>query len=223
MPWRIKKTGYRVWISEIMLQQTQVKTVIPYYKRWMKRFPSLASLAKAKEQEVLKMWEGLGYYSRAKNILKTAVLLTAEKKNIPREKEQLLLLPGIGPYTAAAIASLAFGEVEPVIDGNVERVISRLYDYHAEIKTSTAQAWLHQTLMKNIPPKNPSDFNEGLMELGATQCLPGQPDCTTCPLQSSCQAYGENTVAQLPKGIKRTKIIPKYLNIYLLKKKERSP
>jgi len=190
MPWRSNRTAYRVWISELMLQQTRVDTVRPYFRRWMRRFPSLRVLSKASLQDVLKQWEGLGYYARARNAHKTANLLVNEcHGRFPKQSEELRRLPGIGPYTAAAIASLVFGEAIAVVDGNVTRVLSRLFAFDQEIQRSSArqqiQTWADQLLIAD----KAGMFNEAMMELGATVCLPRDPACRKCPLRTCCQAH----------------------------------
>lgn len=200
MPWRSNRTAYRVWISELMLQQTRVDTVRPYFQAWMKRFPSLRALAAAPLQDVLKQWEGLGYYARARNAHRAATFLVQERGGrFPRTSSALRELPGIGPYTAAAIASLAFGEPVAVLDGNVMRVLSRLVACPDDIGSSTTrramQAWADQLLIE----EQPGACNEAWMELGATICLPRNPDCSGCPLRACCRARAEGDPEQYPK------------------------
>ncbi len=194
LPWRSAPPGardpYAVWVSEIMAQQTRLTVVVDYFNRWMARFPTLESLARADQQEVLKLWEGLGYYSRARNLHKAAQLLTCEHAgDLPRTRRELLRLPGIGEYTAGAILSLAYGLPEPAIDGNVRRVFSRLWDIEDRIDTPAAQkkiASLARNLVEASP--QPAAANEALMELGALLCRPRNPLCKDCPLQSSCMS-----------------------------------
>jgi len=188
LPWRKNRSAYRVWLSELMLQQTRVDTVVGYYRRFLRRFPSLNALAAAPLDDVLKQWEGLGYYARARNLHKAAKVVKEQHGGrFPRTAAELRTLPGIGPYTAAAIASLAFGEDVAVVDGNVIRVLARLMAYDVEVSTAPAkrqfQGWADQLL----PPGRAAAFNEAMMELGATVCLPnGAPRCDVCPLRKVC-------------------------------------
>jgi A/G-specific adenine glycosylase len=182
LPWRRSKDPYRVWVSEIMLQQTQVAAVIPYYERFLRRFPTVRALARAPLQEVLKMWEGLGYYARARNLHRAARTI----RKWPRTAQAWRLLPGVGPYTAAAIASICFGEPVPVWDGNVRRVLCRLLGRESTMPSD----W--------IPRETPGDFNQALMELGQRICTPRRPDCPSCPLRRRCLARRRNMVDRLP-------------------------
>lgn len=194
LPWRDNPTPYRVWISEIMLQQTTVAAVIPYFEKWMAKFPTLEDVAKATEEEVMQVWQGLGYYSRALNILKAAQII--QEKGWPLSTFGLKLLPGIGPYTAGAIASLALQISTPCVDGNIERVYSRLTaDAHPKPQLNT-RAWDWAKL--NLSKTRAGDWNQALMELGATICRPKNPLCETCPLAGSCQANKEGTQDQYP-------------------------
>ncbi len=199
LPWRESYDPYQVWISEIMLQQTQVVTVLPYFERWMKLFPTVQKLAAADQDEVLKAWEGLGYYSRARNLHKAAQQICKEHHGkIPQTADELRTLPGIGPYTCGAILSIAFNKETPILDGNVVRLLTRLYDV-AQSPTDTQvkkELWrLSETL---IPHGNARDFNQAMMEFGALHCTPKNPSCESCPLQGSCQAYSEGTVDKRP-------------------------
>jgi len=200
LPWRKDYAPYQVWISEIMLQQTQVATVLPYFKRWMNRFPSIQDLAAASEDEVLKHWEGLGYYSRARNLHKAAKQMTS----IPSVKKDLLAIPGIGPYTAGAILSIAYEQDEALVDGNVIRVLSRLYKDEENTRLKTQRFW---SLAESALPKGQArEFNQGLMELGALICTPKSPKCEQCPVASSCQAKAAGIETQLPnRGPKQVK------------------
>ena len=187
MPWRSNRTPYRVWISELMLQQTRVDQATPYFHRFMKRFPSLKSLAEASQEDVLKMWEGLGYYSRARNLHKAAQLIVTEHKGrFPSTAEEIIKLPGIGSYTTAAIGSLAFNMDLAVLDGNVIRVLSRLFAYDKDARSTTAKKELQQMADELLVAGAAGDFNESMMELGATVCMPKNPDCSTCPLSRCC-------------------------------------
>ena len=201
LPWRENTDPYPVWISEIMLQQTRVEAVKPYFERWMSAFPDLPSLANASEPEVLKLWEGLGYYSRVKNIHKTAKHIMDKIAGVfPSTYEELRNLPGIGEYTAGAVGSIAFQLTVPCVDGNVLRVVTRLTATDSDITTSAAKKLLTGWVSKIIPVERPGDFNQAMMELGAVVCLPnGQPRCEICPLAFLCEAYHQNRIAEFPK------------------------
>ena len=189
MPWRGAKDPYAIWVSEIMLQQTQVQTVIPYYERWMRAFPNVTALAEASEDGVLKLWEGLGYYSRVRNLQKAAKKIVGEHGgHFPETFEAVLALPGIGRYTAGAITSIAFGLPYPVLDGNVMRVLSRLYAVDESLALSSTQKKLWDLADALLSKKDPGDFNQAMMELGATVCSPKKPSCLLCPLREECLA-----------------------------------
>lgn len=189
LPWREQADPYAVWVSEIMLQQTRVETVIPYYQRWMARFPTVAALAAADQQEVLQFWEGLGYYSRARNLHRAARLIVETSDGlIPDSVEGLRRLPGIGRYTAGAIASIAFGKDEPALDGNVRRVLARVFDIALPVKSPQADRVFETILRTHIPPGQAGDFNQALMDLGASLCAPRSPECSACPLAGLCKA-----------------------------------
>jgi A/G-specific adenine glycosylase len=195
LPWRKKRTPYRVWLSEAMLQQTQVATVIPYFERWLKKFPTVQDLANAPLDDVLKHWEGLGYYRRARNLHKAARIIAIEEKGaFPTSYEGWLELPGIGPYTAAAISSIVNGEKVLVVDGNVKRVAARLFMIKGEVSEKDAKKRLEPFL----PDTKPGDFNESLMELGATLCTPKNPKCLFCPVNEYCKAYQKGQVDKFP-------------------------
>jgi A/G-specific adenine glycosylase len=199
MPWRSNPIPYYVWISEMMLQQTQVDTVIPYFKRFITTFPDVFSLASADQEKVLKCWEGLGYYSRARNLHKAAkAIVETRGSQIPSTFEDLQTLPGIGPYCAAAIASIAFEEPVPVVDGNVLRVFTRFWGIFEDIKQPKVRLLLFEKLKPYIQTCKPSDFNQAIMELGALICKPKSPTCLICPLQSECLAYQTQAVHLLP-------------------------
>ncbi len=198
MPWRTTPSPYRIWVSEIMLQQTQVDTVIPYFNRFLRTFPSIKKLAQADTQDVLKAWEGLGYYSRARNLQKAALQITQTGGRIPRNFEDLQTLPGIGPYCAAAIASIAFGEPVPVVDGNVFRVFTRFWGIHDDITKPATRSVLFSRLSPHVKNHNPADFNQAIMELGALVCRPTNPDCTNCPLKPRCIARKNKLTGILP-------------------------
>ena len=200
LPWRERPTPYRVWVSEIMLQQTQVATVQPYFERFMARFPSLEALAAADLQEVLKAWEGLGYYRRARLLHRAAGLVVTTRQGvIPREVAGLRELPGIGAYTAAAIASLAYGQPVPVVDGNVTRVCARLWAIAAAADSASARRQMQSRLGPAIAASaDPAAFNQALMELGALVCRPRDPACPDCPLRQDCEAWRLGRVGEFP-------------------------
>jgi A/G-specific adenine glycosylase len=191
LPWRRSRDPYRVWVSEIMLQQTQIATVIPYYERFLKRFPTVQALARAPLQDVLKRWEGLGYYARARNLHAAAKLI----RRWPRTAAEWRELPGVGEYTAAAIASICFDEPAPVWDGNVRRVVARLLGKEATMPSE----WMSKDA--------PGDFNQAIMELGQTVCTPRNPACAECPVRKPCVAYKKGIVDRLP-AVKKSKAVP---------------
>lgn len=196
LPWRRDHDPYRVWLSEIMLQQTQVNAVIPYYERFLASFPDIQTLAAAPLDRVLKLWEGLGYYSRARNLHKTAQTIAVG--NFPTTAADLMKLPGIGRYTAAAIASICYGEQVAVLDGNVIRVLSRLLDYAEDVTRPAAQSELWKQAERLLDPKYPGDHNQAMMELGRTICRPRNPLCLLCPVRSYCAAFLAGTQALRP-------------------------
>ena len=199
MPWRGTKDPYAVWVSETMLQQTRVETVIPYFRRFMEAFPDIRTLAEADTGMVLKLWEGLGYYQRARNLQKGAQQVTDQfHGSLPRDAEALRRISGIGPYTAGAIASIAFGLPEPAVDGNVIRVISRAFGIRENTGIPSVRRMLSDTVRRVIPPERPGDFNQALMDLGAGICVPGTPDCDLCPLRELCDALAAGDEEELP-------------------------
>ena len=211
LPWRGHRDPYAVWISEIMLQQTRVETVIPYFLRWMGRFQSVAALAASSEQEVLNAWEGLGYYSRARSILKAAQMIVEQYGGIlPQSREELQKLPGLGRYTAAAIASIAFGRDEVVLDGNVKRVLSRCFNFRVAIDTPAGEKLLWQLAEGLLPSGKAGDYNQAVMDLGATICTPRLPKCGKCPVSTLCQANLLGLQAELP-VVSEKKPIPHYI------------
>jgi A/G-specific adenine glycosylase len=189
LPWRNSPDPYAVWVSEIMLQQTRVEAVIPYFERWMERFPTISALAAASEQEVLSVWEGLGYYSRARNLYKAAGIV-AEKYNgnIPRDLAILRSLPGIGRYTVGAIASMAFGQDVATLDANLRRVFARVFNIAEQADSANGEGILWKLAQEHLPKGQAGDYNQALMDLGATICLPRNPRCLLCPLRELCQA-----------------------------------
>lgn len=200
LPWRRTQDGYAVWISEIMLQQTRVAAVIPYYERFLRELPDVAALARVDDDRLHKLWEGLGYYSRAKNLKKAAgEVVSRFGGQMPRSYDALLSLSGIGEYTAGAIASIAFGQSVPAVDGNVLRVYARLFGVSKDIRDPALKKEVRAFLLPIVPAQNPGLFNAALMELGATVCLPnGQPKCGECPISANCVAFRENRTAELP-------------------------
>lgn len=199
LPWRKDKNPYKIWISEVMLQQTRVETVIPYYKRFIKKFPSLLHLANAEEEEVIKAWEGLGYYSRARNLHTAAKEVVAKYRGqMPNTYEEISSLKGVGPYTAGAILSIAFDQKFAAVDGNVLRVAARLFALTDDIKKVATRKKVERLMLAVIPDHAPGDFNQALMELGATVCTPTSPTCLLCPLREVCQGFAKGIQEELP-------------------------
>lgn len=211
LPWRNTGDPYAIWVSEIMLQQTRVETVIPYYSRWLKKFPTINSLAQASQQEVLSTWEGLGYYSRARHLHQAAQIVASDfGGQLPQDTKQLVLLPGIGRYTAGAITSIAFGMGEPVLDGNIRRVLARHFDVQEPAGSSAGEKQLWQLAAENLPPGRAGEYNQALMDLGALICTPRDPTCEACPLSKSCKANQLGVQNQRPVKVSRPEI-PHYL------------
>lgn len=204
LPWRREQDPYKIWVSEIMLQQTRVETVIPYFNRFMEQFPTIESLANADEEAVLKAWEGLGYYSRVRN-LQSAVREVSESYGgtVPADKNQFLALKGVGPYTGGAVLSIAYGLPEPAVDGNVMRVISRILTVWDDIAKPSTRKIFEQAVGTLMYEEDPSSFNQALMELGATICTPTSPSCLLCPVQTHCQAFEEGVQRELPVKTKK--------------------
>ena len=200
LPWRQEPTPYRVWVSEIMLQQTRVSAVMPYFQRWMEALPTIRELAQAEEDTLLKLWEGLGYYNRVRNLQKAANIIMEEYGgNMPSDYATLLKLPGIGEYTAGAISSIAFGQNEVAVDGNVLRVISRMLGSFRDIKDPQTKKEMQQLLHAVLPEGEAGAFNQALMELGATVCLPnGMPQCMLCPWADNCRAHEVGNELMIP-------------------------
>lgn len=207
LPWRENKDPYRVWVSEIMLQQTRVDTVIPYFNRFISWFPTLDDFAEADEEKILKVWEGLGYYSRVRN-LHSAVKEVKESYNsiVPDCPEEISKLKGVGPYTAGAILSIAYGKPEPAVDGNVMRVLSRILLLHDDIAKAKSRKTFEVAVRELIAHDNPAAFNQALMELGALICTPGKPACLLCPVQNHCLAFDSGVQSELPIKIQKKKI-----------------
>lgn len=209
MPWRETKDPYKIWVSEIMLQQTQVQTVIPYYKKWIKRFPDLNTLAAAPEGDVMKHWAGLGYYRRARMLHKAAQEILkqyGEKASLPSTAEELIKLPGIGPYTAGAIASIAFDQKTAILDGNVIRILTRIFGLNDDIAKPKTIQKLWGISKSVLPDKNIGDFNQAMMELGATVCSPKNPNCEICPAKKNCKAFALGAPEDFPVKSNREKI-----------------
>jgi len=209
LPWRRDYSPYQIWIAEMMLQQTQVKTVLPYYHRWMKRFPDIQSVALASAEELLKYWEGLGYYLRVRNIHETAkILVDRYSCELPPDYSQIRALPGIGAYTAGAIMSLAYNESVPAVDGNVKRVFSRFFNITADINSSANLKFLWSKANELMPAGRAREFNQALMELGALICVPKNPACTVCPVVNQCESFKLDVVDARPVRRPGKKITP---------------
>jgi len=215
LPWRETSDPYAIWVSEVMLQQTQVSTVIPYYQRFLSSFPDLKTLAQASEEKVLAHWAGLGYYSRARNLHRGAqFLLKNHQGRFPRSRDEILKVPGIGPYTAGAVLSIAFDLKEPLVDGNVERVFSRYFALNLPTDSPQAKRFFWEKAGALVQLCSSARvFNQGLMELGSLICTKSSPECGRCPLTSSCAAYEKGIVDELPFKQKK----PKYQNLHQLK------
>lgn len=216
LPWRNTENPYHIWLSEIILQQTRVAQGMPYFTAFIEAFPTIFDLAKEDEEQVLKLWQGLGYYSRARNMHKTAQIIAFELNgNFPNNYNDLLKLKGIGEYTAAAIASFAFKQVVPVVDGNVFRVLSRYFNIQTDISSSSAKKEFTRIAKELIPNDKPDVFNQAIMEFGALQCVPKNPNCENCIFNSSCAALQKKKVDQLPIKTKKPKVTNRFFN-YLI-------
>lgn len=213
LPWRNTTNPYHIWLSEIMLQQTRVAQGLPYFLSFTKAFSTVFDLAKADEEKVLKLWQGLGYYSRARNLHTTAKYISDELKGeFPNNYKELIKLKGIGEYTAAAIASFSFNECVPVVDGNVFRVLSRYFNVETDIASTGAKKEFTALAFELIDKKNPALFNQAIMEFGALQCVPKNPNCSICPLHNSCLGFANKKVDLLPVKSKKIKIVNRHLN-----------
>ncbi len=223
LPWRKNSHPYPVWLSEIMLQQTRVAQGMPYFFKFIEAFPTVNDLANAPEEQVLKLWQGLGYYSRARNLHATAKYIAYELNGeFPDNYKDLLKLKGVGDYTAAAIASICYGEAVPVVDGNVYRVLSRYFGIETDISSSSAKAEFRAIAAQHLPPGKASEFNQAMMEFGALQCVPKNPDCANCVFSSGCVAYNTGKVSSLPVKLKKTKVTNRYFNYIVINDKEGS-
>ena len=213
LPWRNTTNPYHIWLSEVILQQTRVAQGLPFYLRFVETFPTVYDLANASEEQVLKLWQGLGYYSRGRNLHKTAQIVAFEYNGtFPKSYSELLKLKGIGTYTAAAIASFSQKEVVPVVDGNVFRVLARYFDVETDISSSSAKKEFTALANEIISKKQPDLFNQALMEFGALQCVPKSPNCSICIFNESCSALQKKKVALLPIKLKKTKVTERFLN-----------
>ncbi|PCH71590.1 MAG: A/G-specific adenine glycosylase [Bacteroidales bacterium] len=222
LPWRETKDPYQIWISEIMLQQTRVATAIDYFNRFLEQFPTIFDLAEAEEQEVLKLWQGLGYYSRARNLHATAKIIQSEYKGVfPNSYNEILKLKGIGLYTAAAIASFAFNLPHAAVDGNVYRVLSRVYGIDKAIDSTDGKKYFQNIADETMGNAQPEIYNQAIIEFGALQCLPRAPKCDTCPLLSNCFAYNNGLIDQLPIKSKQIKTKNRYFYYLFLSCKSR--
>lgn len=222
LPWRENKDPYRIWISEIMLQQTRVEAVKPYFDRFMQELPTVADLAAVEDDRLMKLWEGLGYYNRARN-LKTAAQTIMEEYDgkLPADYEKLLSLKGIGMYTAGAIGSIAFELQVPAVDGNVLRVLSRLWGDYSDILKDKTKKEMGKRILDFMPEDRPGDFNQALIELGATVCVPnGKPNCEQCPWDTVCKAYKENLIENLPVKAKKKPRKIQNKTVFLLETEE---
>ncbi len=220
MPWKGISDPYKIWLSEVMLQQTRVEQGIGYYNRFLDRFPTVDILAKASDNQVFKLWEGLGYYSRCRNLISTAQKVSFEMEGrFPSTREGLLSLKGVGPYTAAAIGSFAFGLPLAVVDGNVFRVLARIFGIQEPIDQPKGKKMLESLAQELLDEKNPAIYNQAIMDFGAVVCKPQQPLCKECPFQKKCIAHQKNAQAVLPRKSKKAKIRNRYLYYLILESK----
>ena len=217
LPWRKTKDPYVIWISEIILQQTKVNQGLPYFNKFIDSFPDINTLAKSNEETILKLWQGLGYYSRARNLHFTAKFIVNELNGVfPNNYDELIKLKGIGKYTAAAISSFAFNEKKAVVDGNVYRILSRYHKIKAPIDSTIGQKLFEQIATDSLPKKNHSLYNQAIMDFGALQCIPKNPNCQCCPLKPKCIAYGEKVVGSFPFKTKKNKIKKRWFNFFVI-------
>ncbi len=218
LPWRGTRDPYRVWVSEIMLQQTRVAAVIPYYERWMVELPDVAALAYAEEERLMKLWQGLGYYSRARNLQRAARTILSDYGGVfPRTYEELIRLSGVGDYTAGAIASIAFDQCVPAVDGNALRIVARVADIREDIMDPKVRRTFRTMVAEAMPKERPGAYNQALMDLGATVCLPnGEPDCARCPVSHLCAAHAGGVEELLPLRRKKAKRRIESMTVYLM-------
>lgn len=217
LPWKGEKDPYKIWLSEIILQQTRAEQGLPYYERFIATYPTIEALAAAPDQEVFKLWQGLGYYSRCRNLLATARQVVAEYGGeFPDQYAQIIKLKGIGPYTAAAIASFAFGSAVPVVDGNVYRVMARYFAEPEPIDTTTGKKKFNELVQSVFDERQPAAFNQAIMDLGASVCTPKQAKCEECFLATGCKAYRQDNVYAFPVKTKKIAVKQRYFNYYIL-------
>ncbi|WP_345126093.1 A/G-specific adenine glycosylase [Hymenobacter antarcticus] len=223
LPWRHTRDPYAIWLSEVILQQTRVAQGLPYYETFLAAYPTVQAMAAAPEAEVLRYWQGLGYYSRARNMHHTAQQVVNEYNgHFPTTYAGLLQLRGVGPYTAAAIASFAFDEAVAVLDGNVYRVLARIFGLHSDIAAPSSRKEFQALADQHIPAATPADFNQAIMEFGALQCTPAKPDCLFCPLQQQCWAFQHGQVALLPVKSKAKASRTRYFHYFVLRHGEQT-
>ena len=221
LPWRLNKDPYSVWLSEIILQQTKIQQGLPYYLRFIERYPDIYSLSDANEQDILKLWEGLGYYSRARNLHKTAKLIVSDYKGMfPTTYSELLTLPGIGKYTASAVSSICFEEKRAVLDGNVFRLLSRYFNIDTPINSSLGIKSFEKLSFELLPKVNIGDHNQALMDFGSTICKPKLAKCDVCVLQDGCSAYSNNKIYLFPVKTKKTKVKIQHFNFLIFLSKD---
>jgi len=219
LPWRDNASPYGIWVSEVMLQQTRVKTVIPYYLRFMETYPTIHDLAREDLEKILKTWEGLGYYARARNLHKAAGIVVRDMDGkVPDEFTRFLSLPGVGDYIGSAVQSIAFGRAHAVVDGNVKRVLARLFCLETPINQNKAHKEFKTLATKLLETNDPGNFNQALMELGALVCAPQSPDCNNCPLAQDCMAFGRKKTDQFPMRIKKKKVPTHHIAVGIVRK-----
>lgn len=218
LPWRETQDPYKIWLSEIILQQTRVAQGLPYYEAFAKTYPTVQALAEAPESEILRLWQGLGYYSRARNLQACARYICKELGgDFPNSYEKLIQLKGVGSYTAAAISSFAFGEVRAVVDGNVFRVLARYFGIATDIGSGKGKKEFETLANQLIPKEHPGEFNQAIMDFGARCCTPKTPSCSSCPLTRSCFAYQKNLIPVLPVKAKKAKVKERVLNYFVIR------
>jgi A/G-specific adenine glycosylase len=221
LPWRNTRDPYKIWLSEIILQQTRVEQGLPYYHKFIDRYPDVQQLADASEDEVLKLWQGLGYYSRARNMQKAAQMIVEKYNGVfPKTYHEIIQLKGIGEYTAAAISSFAFNEAKAVVDGNVFRFLSRYFGINIPINSTEGKKTFSAIAAEILNTDDPGTHNQAIMEFGARQCKPASPNCNMCPLTTSCYALKNNMIDVLPVKLGKTKIRERFLNYFLIKKED---
>jgi A/G-specific adenine glycosylase len=218
LPWRNTRDPYQIWLSEIILQQTRVIQGLPYYEKFVRNYPNVKALARAKEQEVLRLWQGLGYYTRARNLHACAkTIVEKHKGEFPHTYDTLMQLPGVGGYTAAAIASFAFDQRVAVVDGNVQRVLARLFGVEDDVTSPVGKKHFSALANKLISNDNPATHNQAIMEFGALQCVPGKPDCGRCIFRTECFAYKHDSQCLLPVKKKKAKVTRRYFYYFLIR------